>query len=89
MCKEKLENTVLQGPETPNTFIPKLIAFFNLLRSQGLTGRLIKSKLSVMHIILLQCSVLPPLFLAMVLACLLGHLGYFLSGLDPYLGHLV
>lgn len=35
MRNEKLENTVLQGSETPNTFIPKLIAFFNLLRSQG------------------------------------------------------
>jgi len=35
MHKTKLENAVLQGLETFNTFTSKLIAFFSLLRTEG------------------------------------------------------
>lgn len=73
--------TGLHGPEMLNTSMD----FSNCLEFRALTGGLIKSRLSVMHAILLCCSLFPPSFLTIALPCLLDTLGYFQSRLDLWL----
>lgn len=85
MCNEKLKNTGLHGPEMLSTSMH----FSNYLEVGALTGSLIISRLPVMCIILLCCSLFPPSFLAIILPFLLGTLGYFQSRLDLWPGDLV